>query len=419
MAKVEAFPLCVILPEPDSAGPHGLGLSVHAAVTEPDLIRGSDRSDDWAGLRQNRGISLGKLREANLLHEPEAPAIVIGVPETGGLGSLAIWCRYPIKWLREVADQGPELPSFPPEAEEAYLELIRRSNALLDPITVALPDLKPDHLPPLRELGKPVCRYLIPGRGAITLRAVTTEHEIRAVSRALDPGFFGPRPNGMILDGPWTMARAAHNAGESHVFACIVPVGNGAASLVQQELLIEVVNQLPAPPVAWKSEESPNLPATDSEPEKRLVKLEHPDVVQVIRHWYSSDASRDHSRAAWEEDQAIESVVADTCAMMVRGADLFLLAVGRRTRDTLAIPSLYQSDAIATGTFRRSLAPFGSAISAYSRGLGHAACWPQMLDPAESTQRILRRRPPLATRRALIATGFPLPSLAVVHRGLR
>lgn len=443
MARIEPFSYAVLLPDFEAGETAGLSLSVAAAIEEPDLRRGGDVTIAWGGLAEKGFLDLGSFRDAGRISEGAEPGVVVAVA-TGDAGvRVGVYCRFPVGLISDLAAgaAASEFAQSVPHAAGEYAGLAKRSGCLPDPLVVAMGGLAADAVAALAELGSPLAQYAVPGEGVVTLRAVTDRKQRERIDKLLVPGWLGTAKPTMILDGPIAHCAARAAAGDSHVFACVVPVGPGLASLQQRELVIErlagrlhglsgevgaggagdglaegLSAGLSDEPSDEKTEgrgDAVGMPSAD-----RLIARRIPEITNILRHFHDgTPRGMEYARVDWEEDQRIESVVADSCAMVISGLDEYLVAVGGKSPHPLAVMGLYRAGALLPVSMRRSVSAPGGAAACIAQGVGQVGIWPHWLPDDEATMRVMARRPAMGVRRALVGLDLPLRGATVVMLG--
>jgi len=418
-----------LLPDTEAGEAAGLSLSVAAAVEEPDLRRGADLVHEWGGMADTGHVSLSGFSDAGRMVSGGEQAIIIAVVNSDDGVRVGVYCRFPVALIPDLTPRtGPvaEYADSLPQAATAYADVMRRSGCLPDALVVAVGGCEFEGVAALAEFGRPVAQHVSAGEGVVTLREVTDKKQRERLDKLFIPGWLGTAKATMVLEGPFAHCAARARAGDTHVFACLIPVGTGMAGLQQRELLIEkLAGRLDgfSGGVVWvpeaDDEDVSGIASGDEasvEGAGRYSRL--PGVKNILRHYH--DGTRrgmDYAREDWEEDQRIESAVADSCGMLVRGLDEYLVAVGAQTHNSMAIAQLYPASALVCNAIRRSLAAPGGAVSAFTRGAGHIALWPYHFGVDEATTRIMARRPAVGTRRALVGHDVPVRGGVVVMLG--
>ena len=382
-----------------------LRLSLASRFEEPDLA--SESSDGWAGeLAEAGGPTLDECIARGTALRGNRVSVLIARVERQGDVSCGIYCNYPTRLVKELAD----VPGTP---NEGYRALLKRHRAHIDPLALAIPGLKPEVLAAMFDAGKELVAHRLMDGTSISLREVTDERELRALCKPFEPGIFASKPVPFILDGPLGEAKKAAEAGIEHIFACLIPVGEGVNRLIVNELLMERRGLMPSEGAGAAStagdvhKGARSLPA----PLAALLAapLSAPQRIDLRRYHYSSEITRVSASEEWEEDLRIESRFGPCSALLLRGHDEFLLACGEERSAAIGIAPLYAAGGVFEDSRRVVLGRDDRAQQAFLMGRGDAVLWTPGGNSEGVTARVLACAPPISARRAMLGLSLPIP----------
>ncbi|MCA8938603.1 MAG: hypothetical protein KDB07_02240 [Planctomycetes bacterium] len=408
MAKIEPFPCAIALPRDDgeSLRPAGTRLSIAARFEEPDL-RSFARDGYAEGMtRSSERVTLPDLRAEKSVYLSTGNAFILAKAE-GPLGtSIALYCHYPAKAIKELF--GPAASEIP-EVDPDYLQLLRDNGAVLDPLHIAVAGLDPAELTKILDFGSEVAEQTISEGVRVTYREIRDSKEVKVLHKLFDPAFFA-RSEPFLLDGPFALGKWQVNNRREHVYACVIPIAKGFGQLTLGEMIWDR-REVPAPvpePVEGDEDAPKPLPAP----------LKLPDGLRLLRHYYSSEASRDYAQEDFQEDLTIESKVADVCALLTRDRDEFGVVIGERSRYPLPVAGLFAKGAMLPDAQRVIVEGETRAAQLFAAEYGFAAAWMPRREGVDYGDRILLRRPSMLARRAMVRLSTPIPFGSVIRVGL-
>lgn len=340
-----------------------------------------------------------------LLTEPKGNGFLVATMRRAAEQSVAIFGKFPVRQISELKPDS-DAPATQPPSD--YVQLLQRNHCTLEPLVIAQGGVRADLLKDVLTTGDELSRFDTLEGVELELRWISSEMHCRQIAKAFEPGVLSARPDPMILDGPIQLARWQAEQGHEHVFACVVPVGPGFGTLQLNELLLHAEgdgNPFDASPTNGKKL-SPFFHAESQ--------LPLPEGIKHQRYFYSDASSREYARQDWSEDVRIESRVADCSAISLRGYDELGLVIAERSSDPLAVSMLYAPHSLIPGGRREVLAASERAARVFQEGRGDAAVWTPLHAEVDWTTRLLRRRPPLEVRRAMISLSLPAPQGCVV-----
>ena len=360
-----------------------LHLSLAASFEEPDLKHTAKDGYARQLIDPDNASSLDFFKEEKCLHTDEKAGVVIAKVSSQGQSSVALYCKYPLKLITELSED--DSPSS--EGLAYYQELSSLNKSTLDPLLLAMPDVKSSAIRALENAGEEVARYELPSGKKVTLSTVTDNKEIRSLLKPFEPGFFSGKSNPFVLDGPIMDARERLKKGEEFIFACLVPVGEGVAELETRELIVEAKDE--------STSADNNLQITED--------------LDIRAYPFIDDEERTYVSKDWEEDLRLESEIADCAALLRRDKSELAIVIGESSESSHGIEALYHTSAIAADTTRVIVAGESHASKEFTSGRGIAAFWTPRYGRKNLTQAILERRPSLAVRRAMVGLALPIP----------
>ncbi|NUQ34508.1 MAG: hypothetical protein HUU29_06170 [Planctomycetaceae bacterium] len=377
MARIEPFNYTILLPR-EGANPC-IPLSLAASFEEPDLSASGAQGYAGEFLKTDDPLTLAALRKAECLREGEG--VLVARHKQGDRASYGLYCRYPLKAVKELHEGAAGFPYT-----SQYRDLLMANKAYLDPLLLAIPEMKPEVTKALDKAGEEIATYHLGDEMELRISALTGAKEVRSLAKHFEPGLFGTRPSPMVLDGPVALAQEMIKRGEEYIFACLVPVGGGLASLDTREMLVEATG--------------------DKERSGDANVL--PEGVRLRGYRFIDDIERAYVSVDWEEDLRIESQTADCCALLRRDRKELELVVGEPTRMPRGVAQLYIGGMFGGGK-RTMLANGARAAKAFTGGEGAVAVWTPKYGKQDLTHALLARRPAIAARRAMVGLEPALP----------
>ncbi len=439
-AKIEAFHYACF--EPKRAFQQGIAplyLSLASAFEEPDLEYLPSESGNKEIQTNNNipspiecftNLDLEQLRKSKELKESESAAFVLATFKRGKRQDYALYCRYPLERLPDLAlfdldqreDQDPDLDH---ENQEAYKTFLAKHQKLfLDPLVLAVSGLKSDAFQKFQEHGELIYESFHLADVEIELRAILDEKSQRALIKLFQGGLLSPAPEVILMDGPFKLTWERYKAGQSHAFACLIPVGESYTQLCIHELLFEAQEKA----LEKNQEKQDQEPLEQAKTSENTIKkaileakkasspssdlsiamLDIPEHLKVQRYYYSSPGSREAAAEDWEEDLRLEAAVRETCALLLRDNKEFDLLVHREAKSG-GLDKLFLGSFLPFPAKRLLLEQGRRASKEFLAGRGLVALWVPRKSQEHMVQDIVKRRPLLSARRAMLKLEIPLP----------